>query len=391
MFCLPRKAALLIALLGFTPALAEAQAPAPLVQAQSWLLYDRTAGQVLASSNPDIRWEPASLTKLMTAYLVFEAVRDGRLGWQQVVEAPPAVRRVGNEESRMYLMPGNRVSVETLLSALMVISANDAAVTLAHAVDGSEEAFVTRMNAAAARLGMTGTHFNNPSGIPGPTHYTTAEDLLRLTLAFDHDFPQIYAITRQQRFTFRQFRDVSTNPLLTQDASVDGLKTGHTRAAGYNIIISSRRHATPAGGQDRGLIAVVLGAPSKAARAQSSRMLLDYGTNAFQLMDVLTAGQELQRSRIYGSQEGFVALGVEQSQTLALPAGTTSELRVSLDDAAPFAPLPRGAVLGHVEAVSQDGTVLASAPLVTLQEAEPASWPVRLYDRIALLFSHWMG
>lgn len=390
MFHLPRPFILLLAGLSLAAAPARAQLPPPAVPAASWLVYDRAAGQMLASSNPGQRWEPASLTKLMTAYVVFEAVRDGRLGWQQLLTAPEAVRRVGPEETRMYLRPGNRLPVRTLVDGLLIVSANDAAVTLASAAEGGEPGFVARMNATAARLGMTGTHFNNPSGIPGPSHYTTAEDLLRLTLAFDRDFPQVYAITRAPRFAFQQFRKEASNPLLARDASVDGLKTGHTGAAGYNIVVSARRRVLGAAGQERDLIAILLGTPSKAERARGAELLLDYAGGSFRLEDVLTAGQALRRLRVHGSAEGEVALGVEQTQRVALPAGTQAELRITLNEPAPFAPLPRGTVLGQVEAM-RDGHVLARAPLVALQEGSPAAWPRRLLDWVALKAAGWMS
>ncbi|MCG7360258.1 D-alanyl-D-alanine carboxypeptidase [Roseomonas sp. ACRSG] len=390
MFHLPRPFFLLLTCLSLAAAPARAQLPPPAVPAASWLVYDRAAGEILAASNPSQRWEPASLTKLMTAYVVFEAVRDGRLRWQQLVTAPEAVRRVKADETRMYLRPGNRLPLLALVEGLLIVSANDAAITLASAVEGSEEAFVARMNATAVRLGMAGTHFNNPSGVSGPSHYTTAEDLLRLTLAFDRDFPQVYAITNAPRFTFQQFQKEATNPLLTRDASVDGLKTGHTRAAGYNIIISARRRVLGATGQERDLIAILLGTPSKAERARGAELLLDYAGSAFHIAEVLTAGRELQRLRVHGSAEGEVALGVERTQRVVLPAGVEAELRVTLDEPVPFAPLPRGAVLGKAEAI-RDGQVLATAPLVALEEASPAAWPLRILDWVALQVARFMG
>ncbi|RKK04414.1 D-alanyl-D-alanine carboxypeptidase [Pseudoroseomonas wenyumeiae] len=385
---LPRPFFFLLACLSLAAAPGWAQLP-PAVPAASWLVYDRAAGEILASANSRQRWEPASLTKLMTAYVVFEAVRDGRLGWQQAVTAPEAVRRVGAEETRMYLRPGNRLPIQALVEGLLIVSANDAAITLASAVAGTEEAFVARMNATAARLGMTGTHFNNPSGIPGPSHYTTAEDLLRLTLAFDRDFPQVYAITRAPRFTFQQFRKEATNPLLGRNASVDGLKTGHTKAAGYNIVTSARR-LPGAAGQERDLVAIVLGTPSKAERARSAELLLNYAGSAFHLAEVLSAGRELQRLRVHGSAEGEIAVGVEHTKQMALPAGTEAQLRITLNEPAPFAPLPRGAVLGQVEAL-QGERILARAPLVALQEASPAAWPLRLLDWVALQVMRWVS
>lgn len=363
----------------------QAQPLPPAIAAGAWLVYDRAAGQVLGAANPDQRWEPASLTKLMTAYLVYEAVRDGRLVWDQPATVPDAVRLVQNDESRMYLRPGSRVPVDVLLQGLLIISANDAAVTLAQAVSGSQEGFVARMNATAARLGMAGTHFNNASGIPGPTHYTTARDLLRLTLAFDRDFPQVYAITRQPRFTFHQFQKEASNPLLFQDASVDGLKTGHTRAAGYNLVVSARRAG--AKGRDRGLVAVVLGAPTPAARVRDSRALIDYAANAFQPVEVLTAGVALIQAQVRGATEKEIPLGVTQSVTLALPVAAQVSLRFTLAQGVPFAPVPEGAVMGQVEAVT-GGEVLARAPLVALRPAVAAAWPYRVYDWMSSKFSH---
>ncbi|MBE9607061.1 D-alanyl-D-alanine carboxypeptidase [Acetobacteraceae bacterium H6797] len=381
---LPRRGAFAAAFLALGLSLpAYAQPAPPPIAARSWLVYDRAAGRVLASSEPDLRWEPASLTKLMTAYIVYEAVRAGKLSLQQVVEAPDDVRRIANDESRMYLRPGNRVSVETLLHGLLIISANDAAVTLATAVDGSEAAFVAHMNATAKQLGMTGTHFENPSGIPGPTHFTTSSDLLKLALAFDRDFPQVYDITRQRRFTFRDFAGESSNLLMRQDGAIDGLKTGHTKAAGYNMIVSRR-------GNDRGLISIVLGTGSKTMRDRSSRELLDYAANAFEVKQAMTAGQELKRVRVYGATADDLSLGVEENRFVALPRGENIELRVTLNDENNFAPIPRGTVMGQVEAMNGD-TVVATAPLIALEEADPSAWPFRLYDRIALLLSRYFG
>jgi D-alanyl-D-alanine carboxypeptidase (penicillin-binding protein 5/6) len=243
------------------------------VPAAAWLVYDRATDLVLFSRNAQSRREPASITKLMTAYLVFEALRDSRFDLHRMIEVPPEVRRVGGPESRMYLRPGSRATVEELLNGLLIVSANDAAVTLAIALAGSEEAFVSRMNAAAARLGMSKTHYENVSGIPAPSHYTTANDLLRLTAALDRQFPQIYAISAQEGFRYRKFERAASNDLLSRHMLVDGLKTGHTKSAGYNIVVSTRHRAgSPSGGGD--LFVIVLGSETRKLRNQAVVELL---------------------------------------------------------------------------------------------------------------------
>ncbi|MGH8254150.1 MAG: D-alanyl-D-alanine carboxypeptidase family protein, partial [Steroidobacteraceae bacterium] len=252
----------------------------PVIEARNWVLVDFVSGQSLAESNADQRVEPASLTKLMSAYVVFAALRDGRLKMNEDVPISEHAWRA--EGSRTFVQVGTRVPVDVLVKGMIVQSGNDATIALAERVGGSEPAFVQMMNAYAQRLGMNGTHFEDASGLPSPTHYSTARDLATLSRAIIRDFPQYYPIYSMREFTWNKIRQENRNGLLERDPSVDGLKTGHTDSAGYCLISSALRSGMR-------LVSVVLGANSVGARESGSAALLTYGYNFYEAVSLKKA------------------------------------------------------------------------------------------------------
>ncbi len=253
------------------------------------MLYDVTSGQALASQNADLRIEPASLTKIMTAYLAFQAIKEKRLTLDQTVVPTNVVLKVKSDESRMFIEPNKPVRVQDLLMGLIVQSGNDAALALAEAVGGSEEGFVAMMNREAQRMGLKGTHFTNTDGIPDPEHYTTAVDLATLTTRLIKDFPEYYGMYSQKEFTYNKIKQPNRNRLLYIDPTVDGVKTGHTRSAGYCLISSAQRPLTNVPNGNRRLVSIVIGTTSEQVRTQESLKILNYG---FQFFDTLRLARQ---------------------------------------------------------------------------------------------------
>src|SRR5882672_2228990 len=275
-----------------------ASAPAP--AARSWILVDFGSGQTLAEGNADQRIEPASLTKLMSAYVVFNALRAGQLKPdEQVLISEHAWRAEG---SRTFVKVGTRVPIDVLIKGMIVQSGNDATIALAERVGGSEAAFVQMMNGYAQRLGMRGTHFEDSSGLPSPTHYSTARDLATLSQAIIRDFPEYYGNYSLREFTWNNIRQENRNGLLEKDPSVDGIKTGHTEAAGYCLLASAKR-------EGRRLISVVMGGKSWAYREQANLELLNYGFRNFDTASVLGTAAPVQTSRVYKGADLEVGIG----------------------------------------------------------------------------------
>ncbi|WP_254609854.1 D-alanyl-D-alanine carboxypeptidase family protein [Burkholderia lata] len=267
---------------GSTAPAEAAPAPvAPTIQAASWLVVDGESGQILAEHNADAERQPASLTKLMTAYIVLRALRNGTLGWDEKVTVGASdVAKVGSDEARMHLVPGQRIAVRNLVQGLIVASANDAALVLAERVGGSPAAFEQLMNDTARQIGMQHTRFTTPSGITTPGNHSTARDLSTLALRVTRDFPEYYGYSSEQHFSYGKFEKRNKNWLLGMDPSVDGLKTGHTAAAGYCIVATaSRPQQAPA--MKRRVFAVVLGAPTAAARISGAAQLLNYAFSSY--------------------------------------------------------------------------------------------------------------
>lgn len=367
-----------------------AQAPQPSdIAARAWLLYDVTADQVLAAKDPDEPVEPASLTKLMTAYLVFDALKAGRLTLQQTL--PVSERAWKMPGSRMFIEPRMQVPVEDLLKGMIVQSGNDATVALAEGVAGSVERFVELMNQQARRLGMTRTTYHNPEGLPAPGHLTTARDLATLATRLLRDFPEYvgyYAIQRYRYPGTPAANDTNRNLLLFRDPTVDGLKTGHTSTAGYCLVATARRPVPgwgegPAG--QRRLLSVVLGAASENARAVESQKLLNWGYTAFEAVRLSAPGQPVATPPVWKGKQSSVALGRPGGVVVAVPAGQAKGLRTELLRPDPLvAPLQAGQPLGTLRVLSAAGEPLADVPLQVLTTVEEAGWFGRLWGALRL-------
>jgi D-alanyl-D-alanine carboxypeptidase (penicillin-binding protein 5/6) len=378
-------AATLAASVLYAPA-ASAQVPPPAVNARSWVLVDTTSNQVLASGNADVRAEPASLTKLMTAYLVFEALQTKKISMDQMVTPSVAVRRVKNDESRMFIEADKPVSVHDLLYGLIVQSGNDAAIALAELVGGSESNFVDMMNAEVKRLGMKGTHFADVNGMPDPNHYTTAGDLATLSAHLIRDYPEYYKIFSVKEFTYDNIKQPNRNRLLWLDPSVDGMKTGHTEAAGYCLIASAHRPVPGMSDVSRRLVAVVMGEDKEHDRVEDSMKLLNYGYSAYDLVRLYKANQVVQTPRVWKGEANSVQVGVKSDQYVTLPRGMSDKVKPQITITDPLiAPIADGQKLGTVQFVA-DGKTIAQFPLVALQAVPQAGISGRVWDSLMLMF-----
>jgi len=379
-------AATLAAATALAPLTAAAQVPPPAVNARSWVLIDATSNQVLASGNADARVEPASLTKLMTAYLVFDALATKKISMDQIVTPSEAVRRVGTDESRMFIEADKPVSVHDLVYGLIIQSGNDAAIALAELVGGSEANFVTMMNAEAQKMGMTHTHFADVNGMPDPQHYTSAGDLAILSARMIRDFPEYYSIFSVKAFTYNKIKQPNRNRLLWLDPTVDGLKTGHTEAAGYCLIASAKRPS--ADGSNRRLVSVMMGEDKEHDRVTDSMKMLDYGYQAYAAVRLFHGGQALQTPRVYKGTAIQVKVGVQADQFVTVPRGqaNTFKTEVSLNEPL-IAPLAVGQQVGVAKVVSADGKEIASVPVVALDAVPEAGFLSRLWDSMLLTFN----
>jgi len=365
-----------------------AQVPPPAVNARSWVLVDATANQVLASGNPDERAEPASLTKLMTAYLVFEALESKKITMDQMVTPSDAVRRVKSDESRMFIEANKPVSVHDLVYGMIVQSGNDAAIALAELVGGSEANFVNMMNAEAQKLGMTHTHFADVNGMPDPQHYTTAGDLARISTQLIRDFPDYYSIFSVKEFTYNKIKQPNRNRLLWIDPTVDGLKTGHTKAAGYCLIATAKRPLPGVSGASRRLVSVMMGEPTEHDRVQDSLKMLNYGYSAYTTTRIYQANQTVATPRVYKGAAQTVKVGVKADQYVTLPNGAAANAKPQLALTSPLiAPIADGQTVGTAKFVAADGKVLAQFPVVALQAVPQGGIVSRLWDSMMLMIN----
>ena len=369
--------ALGLSLFAFQSFAAEVPA-APALEASAYLFFDAQSGQILSSKNPDARIEPASLTKLMTAYLTFDALKNGRLKLDQQLTASEKAWK--SEGSRMFLDPKVPVSVDNLIKGMIVQSGNDACVTLSEAIAGSEEGFAQMMNAQAKKLGMNNSHFANSTGLPDPQLYTTVRDLATLSNALIRDFPQYYPTYSIKSFTYNNITQPNRNLLLYRDSSVDGLKTGHTDSAGFNLIASSKRDG-------RRVITVVVGTKSMEARATESSKLLNWGLSHFQTPKLYDAGKPLSKVKVYKGSENELDVGFLQAVYVTLPRGS-DEVTPVLETIQPVvAPVKKGAELGTLKLMSCN-KVLAERKVVALQDIEEAGFFGRMWDSIVLWFKN---
>jgi len=359
---------------------AAAQAPQPpqppQIAAHAYYAADLTSGQVLAEQKADERIEPASLTKLMTAYVVFAALREGRLAPEQQVQVSARAWRAPG--SRTFLEPGERVTVDTLVRGMVVQSGNDACIALAEVLAGSEELFTQLMNREAARLGMRNTHFANATGLPHAQHYSTARDLALLAAALIGDFPQAYArYYSMKEFSHNDITQMNRNRLLWLDPSVDGMKTGFTEAAGYCLIASSER-----GG--RRLLSVVLGADSEAARARESQKLLNWGYQFFDGVRLYAPGQAVKSVEVWKGADEVVPAGFERGLVVTVPKGEAGKLVAEILTHPPvLAPVHKGDKVGVLR-VALEGEAIGEYPVVALENVGQAGIFGRAWDTLRL-------
>lgn len=352
---------------------------APALAAKSWVLVEFGSNQFLAAERPDERIEPASLTKLMTAYLTFSALRQKTLALDQAVPVSEKAWRTGG--SKMFIKVGDQVPVEELIKGMIVQSGNDACVALAEAIAGSEEAFAQMMNREAARLGMKATHFKNATGLPDPEHVTTARDLATLAAALIRDFPNEYArYYSMKEYRYHNITQPNRNRLLWLDPTVDGVKTGFTEAAGYCLIASAKRG-------ERRLLSVVLGTESDTARAAESLKLLNWGFQFFDAMKLYAANQVVSEFKVWKGARNQVKAGFPADFVVSVPKGYGDKLQAELVSTQPLmAPVRQGQVIGTLK-LSLEGKPYGEYPVQALEDVPLGSWLARLIDTIRLWFA----
>jgi D-alanyl-D-alanine carboxypeptidase (penicillin-binding protein 5/6) len=356
------------------------QAPVPpALAARAWVLVEVAGNRFLTAEKPDMRLEPASLTKLMTAYLTFSALHQKTLALEQTVPVSEKAWRTGG--SKMFVKVGDQVRVEDLIKGMIVQSGNDACVTLAEAIAGSEEAFAQMMNREAERLGMKATHFKNATGLPDPEHYTTARDLATLATALIRDFPDEYGrYYSLKEFRYNNITQPNRNRLLWADPTVDGMKTGFTDAAGYCLIASAKRG-------DRRLLSVVLGTESDAARAAESLKLLNWGFQFFDAVKLYAAAQPVSEFRIWKGSQSRVKVGFLRDFVVSVPKGRADKLAAALISQQPLvAPVRQGQVVGTVK-LTLAGQPYGEYPVLALEDVGPGNWFMRLFDTLRLWFA----
>lgn len=354
----------------------------PKTAAEAYILIDYNSGKIIASQNADMRVEPASLTKIMTGYVVINELSNGNISLDDMVTISPKAWKMPG--SKMFIEVGKKVSVHDLIKGMVIQSGNDASVALAEHIAGSEEVFAELMNKYAESLGMAHTHYMNATGLPNPDHYTTAEDLSILARALINKFPEEYEWYAQKKFTFNGITQYNRNKLLWQDPSVDGLKTGHTESAGYCLATSAKR-------DDMRLISVVLGTDSAKQRIQESQKLLNYGFRFFETHKLYQAGQRLNDARIWEGQQDTVGLGLENDLYVTIPRGQYKNLKIeSTIDPKITAPVNADQPLGELTVSLNDETI-SQKQLVSLSPVEEGSFFKKILDQIKLLFKSLLG
>ncbi|KZX62979.1 D-alanyl-D-alanine carboxypeptidase [Stutzerimonas frequens] len=349
----------------------------PQLAAKSYMLMDAASGEVLVEHNGDERLPPASLTKLMTAYIATLEIQKGQISDNDMVTVSEKAWRTGG--SRMFIQVNTQVSVDDLLHGIIIQSGNDASVAMAEHIAGSEEAFADLMNATAQRLGMTNSHFMNATGLPDPEHYSSANDMAKLARAIIYEDPAHYAIYAQKEFLWNNIKQPNRNLLLWRDKTVDGLKTGHTEEAGYCLVASAVR-------DNMRLISVVFGTDSEQARAAETQKLLTYGFRFFETRTFYQKGTELAEAQVWKGQQSKLKAGLAQNLTMTLPRGQVEKLQAVMSfNGTLTAPIQQGDVVGKVE-VKLDDKVVRSTDLVALETVEEGGLFRRFWDSIRLFF-----
>jgi D-alanyl-D-alanine carboxypeptidase (penicillin-binding protein 5/6) len=378
---LRRARRLVVALsLGAAAVTAAAQTPIPpTLAAREWLLIDMSSGQTLGALKPDEKIEPASLTKLMTAYVVFEALHQKTLSLDTPVLISEKAWKTGG--SKMFIKVGDSVPAGELIKGMIIQSGNDASIALSEAVGGTEENFAQLMNREAERLGMKDTHFSNATGLPDPTHLTTARDLSVLAQALIRDFPEEYArYYSTKEYCYNKICQPNRNRLLWLDSAVDGMKTGFTDAAGYCLVSSGKRG-------ERRLVSVVLGTASASARIQESQKLLNWGFLAFEAAQQHKAGEAISEAKVWKGAQKTVKLGFLQDFVITVPKGEAGNLKAELITEQPLiAPIRKGQKVGTLR-LTLNGQPYGERPVEALEEVPLGGWFSRLIDAILLWFS----
>lgn len=349
----------------------------PEIAAHTYMLVDVTANQVLASKDVDAQVEPASLTKLMTAYLVFDALKQKKLKPEQVIPVSDKARKATG--SRMFIQVDIPVTVNELMRGMIIQSGNDATIALAEAIAGTEEIFVTLMNREAKRMGLAATNFVNSTGLPEPKHTTTARDLAQLTANLIRDYPEHYPLYAQKEYSYNNITQTNRNRLLWRDTTVDGVKTGHTEAAGYCLISSALR-------DKRRLISVVLGTTSDAARSAESQKLLNYGYQNFDTVRLYEANQAAATPRVWKGTLNNVKIGFAGGLFVTVPKGNAGKLQAKIETSQPLlAPVRTGQTLGMLK-LELNGKPYQSLPVTALEDVPVAGIFSRAWDAARLYF-----
>jgi D-alanyl-D-alanine carboxypeptidase (penicillin-binding protein 5/6) len=372
---------LLLGLCVLQVAFAQTQQPIPdppQVAAKGYLLIDFNSGQIIAELNADERLEPASLTKIMTGYVVFRELAAGKVALTDQVLISERAWRTGG--SKMFIEVGKLVSLQDLLMGMIVQSGNDASVALAEHVAGSVEAFADLMNSHAERLGMTSSHFTNPHGLPDPDLYITARDIATVALAIIREFPEYYAWYSTREFTFNGITQQNRNPMLRRDESADGVKTGFTNAAGYCLVSSAKR-------DDMRLLSVVMGSPTPNARAEASLALMNYGFRFYESHKLYPADEPVESLRVWMGSQKTLAVGPETDVFSTFQRGRYDQLAARIEKSdVPDAPIERGTQVGSI-VVTLAGEEINRVPLVALEDIARGSLWQRLMDRVVRLFA----
>ncbi|HDU8702362.1 TPA: D-alanyl-D-alanine carboxypeptidase DacA [Proteus mirabilis] len=362
----------------------------PNIEAESYILIDYNSGKVLAEKNADVRRDPASLTKMMTSYVIGQAIRAGKISNNDIVPIGEEAWATGNPvfrgSSLMFLKPGDKVTVSQLTRGINLQSGNDACVAMASYVAGSQDTFVTMMNDYVKRLGLQNTQFQTVHGLDAPGQYSSARDMALIGAALIRDVPEEYAIYKEKEFTYNNIRQTNRNGLLWDTSlNVDGIKTGHTEAAGYNLVASATE-------ENMRLISAVMGGHSSKGRDAESKKLLTWGFRFFETVKPLQVGKEFAAEPIWYGDTDKVQLGVDKDVYLTIPRGRLKDLKASyvLDNVELHAPVSKNQVVGTIN-FQLDGQVIEQRPLVVMNEVKEGGIFSRLIDYIKLLFSRWFG
>jgi D-alanyl-D-alanine carboxypeptidase (penicillin-binding protein 5/6) len=355
---------------------------APTLGANSYILMDFNSGDVLVESNPDMRVEPASITKVMTSYVVFNELKSGNINLTDTVNISETAWRTGG--SRMFIEPSMEVTVEQLIKGMVIQSGNDASVALAEYLAGTEEAFAGLMNHHANQLGMTNSNFTNATGLPHENHYTTARDVAILSAALIAEFPEYYHWYSEKEYSFNNIRQHNRNNLLWRDPAVDGLKTGHTEAAGYCLASSAKRDGMR-------LISVVLGSGSETSRVNESQSLLNYGFRFFETIQLYKAGQELAQGRVWKGEKEQIRLGIGDELFVTIPRGRYEDLDAQVEMRPELiAPINEGEEVGQISIRLEDAEI-ANRGLIALETIPEAGFFGRTWDGMSMWISGLFG